>query len=227
MIRTNTFSKTYSKNKHINFCRLLSTLRPIRSQLQKIEFALLWIILAYAVIFEESSVISVLYTKVSFLTRVFAYSVDIANAMMNCNLRSYPCNRGNGKNSSTFTVPLWLVLHHFGFLGMHALSIFYIPPKTPIEIIAWTLTSQSSHNTWMKKRSMALYWGDVLIGMLAASINACFLYDIGAGHLATLFVANIMIACTGILLLVRGGVCGSQFFLTVKMNATIRKSTSG
>ena len=121
------------------------------------------------------------------------------------------------------TLPLWLILHHFGVLGMHLFSVFYLAPKTPIEIIVWALGSQSSHNTWTKKLSLVLYWGNVLVGVLAGSVYACFLYDGGAGYAAALFVASVVVTCAGIAFLIGGSVSGTHFFVTLTMKKDVRR----
>ncbi len=199
-----------------SLCHTLSTLYPLRSQLQKLEFATLWIILAHAAVFQTAPALSVLYAKVSILTRAAAYSVDIANAITKYNVTSTT-------STNAVTLPLWLLLHHFGCLGAHLFSVFFLAPKTPAEIIVWALSSQSSHNTWTKKLSLVLYWGNVLAGALGGWAYACFLYHGGAGHAAALFVASVIMTCLGVLLLVTGSMSGSHFFVTLEAKQEVSK----
>ena len=171
-------------------CADLKALYQLRSSLQKFEFATLWIILLHAAIFQQPSALSVLYIKMSFVLRLAAYSIDFANA-----------NAKHNPNPQTVTLPLWLLFHHFGVVGMHLSSAFFLAPKEPIEIFVWALSSQSSHNTWTKKFSLPLYWGNVLLGVLSGSYYACFLYDGGAKYPAMLFLASLVVTTVGIALL--------------------------
>ena len=170
---------------------LIRSLYQLRSSVQKFEFATLWIILIHAAIFQKPSTLSVLYTKVSFVSRLAAYCIDFANA-----------NEKYNQNPNTMTPPLWLLFHHSGVVGMHLFSAFFLAPKKPIEIFVWALCSQSSHNTWTKKLSLSLYWGNVLLGVLSGSYSANFLYDGGSQYPAMLFLASLVVAIVGIGLLV-------------------------
>lgn len=178
----------------------LKALYQLRKSLQKFEFGTLWIILLHAAIFQQASAFSVQYIKLSFVLRLAAYSVDFANANAKQIL----------KPETAVMLPLWLVFHHFGVVGMHLFSAFFLAPKEPLEIFVWALCSQSSHNTWTKKFSLPLYWGNVLLGVLSGSYYACFLYDGGARYPAILFLASLLVTMVGIALLLeqsfgRGG----------------------
>ncbi len=168
----------------------LKALYQLRSSLQKFEFGTLWMIILHAAIFQQSSAFSVLYIKLSFVSRLAAYSIDFANANAKHNLKP-----------QTVTLPSWLVFHHSGVFGMHLFSAFFLTPKEPLEIFVWALCSQSSHNTWTKKFSLPLYWGNVLLGVLSGSYYACILYDGEARYPAILFLASLVVAMVGIALL--------------------------
>ncbi len=209
---------TPSQTSTSSLCRYLSTLYPIRAKLQKMEFFILWIIIADAAIFQAAIGASALYTKLSFFSRATAYSVDFANVMTKYHLPSSTktttsTNNDNGSNA-LFTLPIWLIMHHLGVLGTHFFSAFYLASKTPIDIFVWALASQSSHNTWMKKISLVLYWGNVLVGGIAGSVYGCFLYDGGAGYAALMHVVCAIVAWIGVVLLAGGSVSGSHMSLS-------------
>eukprot|EP00984_Skeletonema_dohrnii_P018499 scaffold8661_cov78-Skeletonema_dohrnii-CCMP3373.AAC.3 len=127
-------------------------LYDLRKRLQTIEFIMNWVIVLCMVGTDISTTLPVLYVKMSAFTRCLAYAVDFANAYIKLN-----------------TVPMWLVLHHSGVLLMHISEAFFLTPATNLQVIRFALASQSSHNTWTKKHSLALYWGNVLLGFLAGS----------------------------------------------------------
>ena len=93
------------------------------------------------------------YLRITLLTRSVAYAIDFANAIEKI-----------GK------LPSWLVLHHCGvFLG-HLLVAYEFDHSDTTKAILYLLSIQSSHNTWTKKHGLKLYWGNVFIGSVAASI---------------------------------------------------------
>ena len=138
-----------------------------RKQLQKVEFLACWMVFFIAAAADNDMMImaptssssissscclyyTILYLKISTFTRAFAYAVDLTNAWV------------------TFdgAIPSWLVLHHGGLLVGQITEIFFLTPKSLNQIMIVALGSQSSHNTWTKKYSLKLYWGNVLIGVL-------------------------------------------------------------
>ncbi len=208
--------------------RYLINLYPIRKHLQKIEFTILWVIIADTAIFRTAMSVSSLYLKLSFISRATAYSVDFTNAASKYTPPSSSSSSTGSKqggmaigtvanNSNIFTLPVWLIMHHFGVLGMHLFFIFYLAPKAPIEILLCALASQSSHNTWTKKMSLILYWVNVIVGVLAGLAYGCFLYDGGAGYAIALFVVCVVVTCVGILLLAGGSMLGRHIVVSVEL----------
>ena len=199
--------RTFPPKNADSVCYFLSTHRQFRSIVQKIEFTTLWIILINAATFQQSMAPSILYTKLSFFTRATAYFIDFANATSK--YKSVDLH-------DTIKLSLWLLLHHFGVLGIHLSSAFFLSPKAPIEVFVWALASQSSHNTWTKKFSLTLYWGNVLVGVLASTAYVWFLYDGGAQYgVLELYVASLVLTCFGITFLLGGSVTGSHFFVNL------------
>ena len=93
------------------------------------------------------------YIQVSIITRVFAYAVDFANA----------CKKLG-------SLPSWLILHHTGCVVVHSLTAFVFSKSSTSLAILCMLALQSTHNTWTKKYSMILYWGNVLLGVITTLI---------------------------------------------------------
>ena len=59
----------------------------------------------------------------------------------------------------------WLVLHHVGVCAVHIMVALYFS-RTHCKTMLYLLGIQSTHNTWTKKYSMVLYWGNVLLGVI-------------------------------------------------------------
>jgi hypothetical protein len=178
----------------------------LRKQLQKVEFLACWMIIFVAAAAdhmmirapESTSIPSccyyyiILYSKFSTFTRALAYAVDLTNAWV----------KFDG------AIPSWLVLHHSGLLAGHITEIFFLTPKTFSQIMFGALGFQSSHNTWTKKYSLKLYWGNVIIGALSWSKVYC---DRGAASEEDIDSASstarlcsyysIIVTITGVLLL--------------------------
>ena len=110
-----------------------------------------------------SLTIAALYIKLSLLTRFLAYAVDFVNARKKLGLI---------KNKSFAGFPMWLILHHGGVFVIHCIVAKFISPRDHIDAVAILAVIQSTHNTWTKKYSKFLYWGNVLFGVLAVYINA-------------------------------------------------------
>jgi hypothetical protein len=143
-----------------------------RKQLQKMEFLTIWLLILLLAVGqggrgvvegdeERSSILSavlsytghrggLLYIEASLLTRVLAYAVDFANA-----------------RSKLGKLPAWLILHHLGVMAVHTLTAFYFS-QSYSKTVLYLLAIQSTHNTWTKKYSLPLYWGNVLLGVLTS-----------------------------------------------------------
>jgi len=131
-----------------------------RKQVQKIEFLTNWALLCllaitatHTALYNASSHIhttAFLYIEVSLFTRILAYSVDFANAREKL-----------GK------LPAWLILHHVGVFATHITVAFYFSRSYFMTMI-YLISIQSTHNTWTKKYSLALYWGNVLLGVITS-----------------------------------------------------------
>ncbi len=93
------------------------------------------------------------YLRATLLTRAFAYAVDFANA-----------------RKKLGQLPPWLVLHHFGVYAIHVITALYFSQSHTKMMCCYMLAAQSTHNTWTKKYSLLLYWGNVLIGGVINSI---------------------------------------------------------
>lgn len=159
-------------------------LYTIRKNLQKIEFFVYWLI-AFMMIGTNMSIeLPVVWLKVSVFTRIFAYAVDFTNAFVKLN----------------GSIPMWLVFHHFGVLAQHVLKAFVLTPISQYQVLVSAVAIQSSHNTWTKKISLVLYWGNVLLGVLASK-------EAHSSHeesmSASLFYWSLLVICVGISLLVK------------------------
>lgn len=169
---------------HADFCTILSRNYHLRHTLQKAEFAICWILLLMTLLTNTVFPLSVLYMKVSAFTRVLAYAFDLANAWVKRNRK----------------LPMWLILHHSGCTGQHFTSAFFITPNSPLHVTVFLLGSQSTHNTWTKRLSLVLYWGNVLVGVLASIYSHCYLHvsDIAGAC----FIRSFVMTSVGVALLV-------------------------
>ena len=122
-----------------------------RKTLQKIDFITCWMI----VFLSRSSLIPITFlltiSRITAFTRLYAYIFDFSNAWQKYHN----------------AVPVWLVLHHSGLLIGHFAKVFFLTSGCPDQVMTYALGSQASHNTWMKKFSTKIYWGDVFLGCLA------------------------------------------------------------
>jgi hypothetical protein len=143
-----------------------------RKKLQKVEFLTCWVFLLFLAVVagaannvvllgttEEGGfdlqllssyghTAASLYIEMSLLTRAIAYAIDFTNAREKL-----------GK------LPSWLVLHHLGVYAIHVVTAFYFS-QSYSKTILYLLSIQSTHNTWTKKYSLSLYWGNVLLGVV-------------------------------------------------------------
>jgi hypothetical protein len=105
-------------------------------------------------------------------------------------------------------------------------STVYHSTSCRSQVILFALASQSSHNTWTKKHSMVLYWGNVLVG----SLTCCAIHLSHGGMssdvqgAAMTFLLGLVVTSAGIVLLVAGSMYQRHFFLTMKQEKA--KSTS-
>ena len=75
------------------------------------------------------------------------------------------------KNASTFVgFPLWLVFHHGGLYVSHSIGAHFIMAQNHFQCALILAILQSTHNTWTKKYSKVLYWGNVLLGVLSTYV---------------------------------------------------------
>jgi hypothetical protein len=170
----------------------------IRKILQKAEFFMCWAIFFLTAVRSKnaylaeqtspsmvlSSSAAIFYIRLSLFTRSYAYAIDLANAWV-----KFDSN-----------IPKWLVLHHSGVWSQHAIKAFFLTPHSPLQIMMFALGSQSSHNTWTKKHSLLLYWGNVIVGVLVC------VYDVVKYHERNIFASrcfyySLLVTSTGILLL--------------------------
>lgn len=174
---------TRTSGRHADICTILSTNYNLRHTLQKTEFATCWILLLVTVLTNTVTPLSVLYMKVSLFTRVLAYAFDFANAWVKRN----------------HTLPMWLILHHSGVTVQHFTKAFFLTPNDPLQAVLFLLASQSSHNTWTKRLSLLLYWGNVLVGVLTCR----YLHNLhDSGIAGVCFGGSLVVTSVGILLLV-------------------------
>ena len=134
-----------------------------RKKLQKIEFLINWsfiLLLAAGAMYHGNffiknvssylHTIALLYIEMSLFTRLLAYIIDFANAREKL-----------GK------VPIWLALHHTGVVVIHITTALYFS-RTYSKAMLYLLAIQSTHNTWTKKYSLVLYWGNVMLGVITS-----------------------------------------------------------
>lgn len=187
----------------------------LRKHFQKIEFIVCWaIVLVLATTyldnapFEASATLLyyfTLYLKASGMSRALAYCSDFTNAS----------EKFDGD------LPLWLILHHSGCLVVHFSKAFFLlgdAGSCRFNVLVFALSSQSSHNTWTKKHSLFLYWGNVLVGVLTAIV--AHREHLGMGSdlqgVAMTFLSGLVLTSVGILFLVAGSIYQRHFFLTLK-----------
>ena len=157
----------------------------IRMKAQKAEFCGIWVMLSLniiAMILRKNSStstnnqdsagqldlasflyeISVFYIKASLISRFLVYVFDFANARK---------KMGYLKNARSFAgFPLWLVFHHGGVYLSHCIVAFFIMAQNHFHCALLLAILQSTHNTWTKKYSKVLYWGNVLLGVLSTYV---------------------------------------------------------
>ena len=171
---------TTTKNTTTTMTPILDHVLYIRKQLQKVEFLSCWMIfffvaafsaptaynknidcptLTYSTQFAEDETIRFItaFCRCTIFTRAIAYAVDFANA----------------KDKLKGVLPMWLKLHHSGVFLQHFIKIFFLTPTSPQDMMMYLLATQSTHNTWTKKHSLVMYWGNVAFGV-SLSVYALF-----------------------------------------------------
>ena len=217
----NTISALYNVRNHLKTAvRFISDILYIkkhydlRKHLQKVEFFACWTIAISAAAnyvdrtlsSETILYYSSLYLKASVVSRALAYTSDFSNAS----------ERFSGD------LPLWLILHHCGCLVLHfSKAVFLLDAGSRSQIILFTLASQSSHNTWTKKHSLFLYWGNVLVGV----VTCCRIHfsheDTDYEGAALSFFFSLVVTSIGIMLLVAGSKGQAQIYLTMKQTGRV------
>jgi len=127
------------------------------------------------------------YFRISAISRGVAYAFDFARASIIFKTsvnKDSDCSTDtdNGVGKIFGCIPEWLILHHFGVLVLHISMAFFIfageyddayrrsdddamnqgdiflSPLVRITIVL--LGMQASHNSWTKRHSIILYWGN-------------------------------------------------------------------
>lgn len=84
-------------------------------------------------------------------TRLFSFTVDFAKSRVKFGM-----------------VPAWLIWHHIGVYCVGLVVDLVLVPETPLQILVGLISLQSTNNSWTKKYlSTALYWGNILVGIVA------------------------------------------------------------
>jgi len=183
----------------------LMYLYTFRQKLQKAEFLIIWTlvfalmasVIASQELFNQVYTISFVYVQYSVYSRIFAYVMDFANASVKL-----------AEDGKWNVIPLWLILHHSGVLGSHVMiAFFFMTPQVTSnsfsKMIFGLVGTQSSHNTWTKKYSLVLYWGNVLLGFVCLS----FITDISirntthGGVGTTILLCSVFSTLCGVLIL--------------------------
>jgi hypothetical protein len=103
--------------------------------------------------------LALLHIKVSSVyTRAFAFAVDFANTR-----DKFGAVKGN-----LMGLPSWLLYHHFGVYLSSISTSYFIIPRDYFEALVILVSLQSTNNTWTKKYSYVLYWGNVLLGVITS-----------------------------------------------------------
>lgn len=166
-------------------------LKSCRLKLQKIEFVTCWILVMMNLpplyVLQNSSAIelrrmsrlifdvSVLYSRLSLVTRFVAYVIDFSTAF------SKYCSPS--KTILFKGIPLWLILHHGGVYASHYLTAFPLATQNHMQCALCMVCLQSSHNTWTKKYSKAIYWSNVAFGALSTYVYIFTKFHEGHGVL--------------------------------------------
>ena len=233
---------TTSKTTALSSSSLMSTLSKkyhLRKDLQKIEFFTCWAIIFISLgltishhdtpcsddercTAHTSSILSsqtqlllpymTFYLKASIVSRFIAYLFDFSNAAIK--------NHG--------ALPLWLVLHHSGVLIQHISEAILLDGSSCVQVMLFALGCQSTHNTWTKKISIVLYWGNVFMGVVTGiylnSMHGSHSNSSGASSLA--FFSFLVTNCGVVLLIVDTYCQKMKGKLCLRMSTTSSTSRS-
>jgi len=101
--------------------------------------------------------LAILHIKVSSVyTRAFASAVDFAKTR-----DKFGAMKGNFMG-----LPSWLLYHHFGVCLSSISTSYFVIPRDYFEALVILVFLQSTNNTWTKKYSYVLYWGNVLLDVI-------------------------------------------------------------
>ena len=188
---------TEMEKRNYNFSQIMDKHYAYRKVLQKIDFITCWTV----VFLSRSSFIPINFlltvTRITAFTRLYAYICDFANAWQKYNN----------------AIPVWLVLHHSGLLVGHFVKVFLLTSSCPDQVMAYAIGSQASHNTWMKKYSTTIYWGDVFLGCLAC-IYMHSTHE--SSFAATIFWNSFIMTVAGVSLLILDTFFHFQLFIAKK-----------
>jgi len=192
-------------------------LYKFRQKLQKVEFLVIWTLffaliasffIANKDLVDQVYTTSLIYVQYSVFSRIFAYILDFANAAVKL---------ATDDDSKWSAIPLWLILHHGGVLGSHIMIAFFFTgpdatsnnlPKMLFGLVA----TQSSHNTWTKKYSLILYWGNVLLGFVCLSCitDLSIRSTTRKGGGTTILLCGVLSTLCGVLLLANSAAKGTK-----------------
>jgi len=184
--------------------KVLAVLYDMRQKLQKVEFLVIWLLVVALVItaligddvYDVCDTIALNYIRYSVISRFLAYVMDFTNAAVKL---------GTG-DEKWRAIPLWLWMHHGGVLGSHVMiAFFFMDPVTFAKYIFGLVANQSSHNTWTKKYSYFLYWGNVALGFASLCCIAYIAIAKSGGDYVGAIILICSVVCTlcGVLLLVK------------------------
>ena len=189
----------------------VSNLYPYRVKWQKLEFFGFWFLallhiytlLGHPELFSDASFLNYKVQKFSVRCRALTYLVDIANAIKTLN-----------------RVPLWLICHHVGVCCLAELvtTDVMVSSVSPFQWISINLAFQAASNTWTKRISLILYWGNVLLGLLCILYLSPTIPQICAetdGARIAMYVSGALVP-VGVFLLVweTYGAAATTFYLT-------------
>jgi len=180
----------------------------LRMKQQKLEFICSWvfiILLAGIMITKEGEdeakaqkeddlpmaifTMALLHVKIiSVYTRIFAFAVDFLNTR----------DKLGAVKGNLMGLPSWLLYHHIGVYLSGVVIDIFLTPRNYVEALVISLSLQSTNNTWTKKYSYAMYWVNVLVGVISSWYFLVALRD-GEDALLAKFgmMASLLSAYTG------------------------------
>jgi len=195
----------------------LMYLYSFRQKLQKVEFLIIWtfffaliasLLIASQDVSDQIYPIAYIYIQYSVLTRFFAYIMDFTNAAVKL---------ATSDDSKWSAIPLWLILHHSGVLGSHIMiAFFFMGPEATSDnfpkMLFGLVATQSSHNTWTKKYSLTLYWGNVLLGFVCLSCitDLSIRSTTARGRGTAILLCSVLATLCGVVLLANSAAKGTR-----------------